>query len=139
MGESYGSSALTVYTLKSLVQRPRPGSTPGTGNGTHSFPSGHSASAFGSATLIQRNSGWLAGAPVYGLAAFTAFERVEAGRHYPSDIFAGAAIGSLSSGIFDSLHWGSGEGRGIARQLTDVKVGFEDRLHGAHLEVGFGF
>lgn len=115
MGESYGSAALTVYVLKSSVQRPRPGSTPGTGNGTHSFPSGHASGAFGSATLIQRNTGWVAGVPAYALAAFTAFERVEAGRHFPSDIFAGAAIGSLSSGIFDSLHWGSGTEGGIAR------------------------
>ena len=137
MGESYGSSALTVFTLKTTVQRPRPGSTPTSGNGTHSFPSGHSASAFGSATLIQRNSGWLAGAPAYGLAAFTAFERVESGRHFPSDVFAGAAIGSLSSGIFDSLHWGAGEGRGIARALSHVELGVDDHFHSG--SVGFAF
>jgi membrane-associated phospholipid phosphatase len=139
MGESYGSAALTVYVLKTSVKRPRPGSTPGTVNGTQSFPSGHSSSAFGSATLIQRNSGWLAGVPAYGLAAFTAFERVEAGRHWPSDVFAGAAVGALSSGIFDSLHWGSGPGRGIARVLSNVQVSFEDRLHGVEVGLGFGF
>jgi hypothetical protein len=139
MGESYGSSALTVYVTKTLVARPRPGSTPTTGNGTHSFPSGHSSSAFGSATLIQRNTGWLAGAPAYGLAAFTAFERVEAGRHFPSDVFAGAAIGSLSSGIFDSLHWGSGPGRGIARVLSHVELSFEDHFHAGELALAFKF
>jgi len=135
MGESYGVNALTVYVLKSTVQRPRPGSTPGTGIGIHSFPSGHAASAFASATLIQRNSGWLAGAPAYGLAAFTAFERVESHRHYPSDVFAGAAIGTLSSGIMDSLHWGSGPGRGIAGARGDVRVSFEERPRGFDLEV----
>jgi len=139
MGESYGSAALTVYVLKTSVKRPRPGQTPGTVNGTQSFPSGHSSSAFGSAVLIQRNSGWLAGVPAYGLAAFTAFERVEAGRHWPSDVFAGGAVGAMSSGIFDSLHWGSGEGRGIARVLSHVQVDFFDRLHGAEAGFAFGF
>jgi hypothetical protein len=139
MGESYGSAALTVYVLKTTVKRPRPGQTPGTVNGTQSFPSGHSSSAFGSAVLIQRNSGWLAGVPAYGLAAFTAFERVEAGRHWPSDVFAGGAVGAMSSGIFDSLHWGSGEGRGIARVLSHVQVDFFDRLHGVEAGFAFGF
>jgi len=133
-GEAFLASSLTVATLKTLVARPRPGATPGTGNGSGSFPSGHSAAAFTSATLIERNSGLLAGLPAYGLAAFTAFERVEAGRHYPSDVLAGAAIGCLSAGIMDSLHWGSGPGRGIARTAPNLTIGFVDRLHGISLD-----
>ena len=104
------------------------------GQGTHSFPSGHSAAAFTSATLIERNSGPLAGVPAYALAGFTAFERVEAGRHYPSDVLAGAAIGCLSAGIVDSLHWGSGPGRGIAHSPANLSLGFVEHLHGFQLE-----
>ena len=78
---------------KTEVKRPRPGSAPGTGAGTHSFPSGHSTSAFTAATLIERNSGPLLGLPAYGLAAFTAFERVEEGRVVVSDQDADPGVG----------------------------------------------
>ncbi len=91
------------------------------------------------ATLIDRNSGLLYGLPAYGLAGFTAFERVEAGRHYASDVLAGAAIGALSAGIMDSLHWGAGPGRGIARPGADLRVGFVDRCQGVELSLEFGF
>ena len=138
-GEAFGASSMTVATLKILVGRPRPGSTPSMGTGKKSFPSGHSAAAFTSATLIERNSGLWAGLPAYGLAAFTAFERVEAGRHYPSDVLAGAAIGVLSAGVLDSLHWGSGPGRGIARTPPTLTIGFVDRLHGLTLDWEISF
>jgi len=139
IGEAYGASSLTVYILKTAVQRPRP-SSGGTGIGTHSFPSGHSNSAFTAATLIERNSGPLFGLPSYGLAAFTAFERVEEGHHYPSDILASAAIGTFFASVFDSLHWGSGPGDGgIARPPPEAKLGFQDGLHGFNLELSFRF
>ena len=73
------------------------------------------------------------------LAEARKHERVEAGRHYPSDVLAGAAIGALSAGILDSLHWGSGPGRGIARPGADLRVGFVDRCHGVELSLEFGF
>jgi len=137
IGEGYGAAALSVAVLKEAVQRPRPG---GGGIGTHSFPSGHSSAAFTSAALIQENSGWLAGAPAAGLAAFTAFERVEEGHHYPSDVLAGAAIGVLSASIFDRLHWGSGPaGPGIARNPPEVRMSFSDGLRGFDLELVFKF
>src|SRR4029079_10094855 len=106
VAESFLCSCLTTTVLKSSVHRLRPG------HGTHSFPSGHSAMAFTAATLIENNLGPYAGIPAYALAAFTGFERVESGRHYPSDVFAGAAIGALSAGIVDALHWGGEAGSG---------------------------
>lgn len=123
IGEAYGASSLTAFVLKTGVKRPRPGSAPGTGNGTHSFPSGHATSSFTAATLIEANSGPLFGIPSYLLAGFVAFERVEEGRHYPSDVLAGAAIGTLSAGIFDSLHWGGvDEQGGIARPTGKLSL-----------------
>ncbi len=136
IGESFAASSLTVFMLKTAVQRPRPG---GSGIGTHSFPSGHSSSAFTSASLIEENTGPYAGIPAYGLAAFTAFERVEEGRHFPSDILAGAAIGTVSAMIFDRLHWGRPPQSGGIARPPDVKMGFVDGLHGFQLEICLGF
>lgn len=137
--ESLLAASLTVYVLKISVARPRPHDDSPTGSGNYSFPSSHSAVAFTAATLIDRNSGPWAGIPAYGLAGFTAFERVEAGRHYQSDVLAGAAIGALSAGIVDSLHWGAGPGRGIARPGADLRVGFVDRCHGVSMNLEFPF
>src|SRR6185295_9998115 len=118
VAEAYVASYLTTTVLKSTVARLRPG------HGTHSFPSGHSSMAFTGATLMESNLGPVGGIPAYGLAAFTAFERVESGRHYPSDVLAGAAIGTLSAGILDALHWGgSGKGGIAGRPIAcDVDV-----------------
>lgn len=79
-------------------------------------------------------------APAYGLAAFAAFERVEEGHHYPSDVLAGAAIGALSASIFNRLHWGAGPtSPGIARNPPEVRLSFTDGLRGFDLEVVFNF
>jgi membrane-associated phospholipid phosphatase len=133
MAEAYAASTMTSTAMKYAVERLRPGF------GVHSFPSGHASIAFTGATLIERNSGELLGIPAYALAAFTGFERVEAGRHFPSDVLAGAAIGTLSAGILDALHWGAGPGaKGIAGPHLTCKVEM-DGLRGGMLEIAFGF
>jgi PAP2 superfamily len=118
-GEAFGATALTTTVLKETVRRPRPFEG---GGSVHSFPSGHSSGAFAAATLIERNSGELAAIPAYSLAALTAYSRVDAARHYPSDVLAGAAIGILTARIFDGLHWGVGEKGGIARLSAEVAM-----------------
>jgi membrane-associated phospholipid phosphatase len=111
VGEAFLASYLTTSLLKLSVKRLRPI------HGEQSFPSGHTSMAFTGATLIERNSGLWLGVPAYGLAAFTGFERVESGRHFPSDVLAGAAIGTLMAGIVDAMHWGRGGKGGIACEL----------------------
>jgi membrane-associated phospholipid phosphatase len=61
-----------------------------------SFPSGHSASAFATAAVLQRHLGWKAGIPAYGVAAYVAASRVQTKRHYLSDVAFGAAIGIVA-------------------------------------------
>ena len=110
--EVFMVDAAVTSSLKLLVGRKRPG------GGTHSFPSGHTSAAFAAATLINDNSGGALGVSAYGLAAMTGYSRMEARRHYPSDVLAGAAIGILSAEILDHLHWGNGrESHGIAGGL----------------------
>ena len=61
-----------------------------------SFPSGHSSVTFATATVLQRNFGWKAGAPAYALASYVAASRVQMKRHFFSDVAFGAAIGIVS-------------------------------------------
>lgn len=79
-----------TQVIKLSVNRTRPDGT------SMSFPSGHSASAFATATVLQRNLGWKAGIPAYGIAAYVAASRVQAQRHYLSDVAFGAAIGIVA-------------------------------------------
>ncbi|MEO1528454.1 MAG: phosphatase PAP2 family protein [Planctomycetota bacterium] len=62
----------------------------------HSFPSAHTATAFGLAVALghvfPRGRSWF-----LFLAALVAFQRIAFGYHYPSDTFIGAAVGILSA------------------------------------------
>lgn len=59
-----------------------------------SFPSGHTSSAFASATAIfAANKKWGAGAYVF--AALMGFTRIYLGVHYFSDVLAGAVVGVI--------------------------------------------
>jgi membrane-associated phospholipid phosphatase len=77
-----------VQALKFTVQRERPD-----GSDHYSFPSGHSASAFATAAVLQRHYGWKAGVPATVVAAYVATARVHDNKHYLSDVVFGAAMG----------------------------------------------
>ena len=94
LGEAFVSSMAVVYVLKVTVDRTRPD------GGQYSFPSGHAASAFVGAAFLQRRYGWRLGIPAYALASFVGYSRVEAKRHYTSDVVAGAAIGIGANLVF---------------------------------------
>jgi membrane-associated phospholipid phosphatase len=57
-----------------------------------SFPSSHSTSSFAAARAYGR---LLPSPPLYAVAAAMAFSRLYLGVHYPSDIAAGAALGTV--------------------------------------------
>jgi membrane-associated phospholipid phosphatase len=94
LAAAYASSMAVVYVLKPLVDRTRPD------GGHQSFPSGHAASAFAGAAFLQRRYGWRLGVPSYLIASFVGYSRVEAKRHYTSDVVAGAAIGIAANFVF---------------------------------------
>ena len=65
-------------------------------NATQSFPSGHTAAAF--ALAVALSVLYPRGAKVFfAFAVVTGLQRVFAQAHYPSDVFAGALIGLVTS------------------------------------------
>ncbi len=106
--EALGLTLGVTEGLKALVGRHRPEGS----SDTASFPSGHTAMAFCAATLIERNCGPRLGLLAYGVATVTGLSRIEAGKHFPTDVLAGAALGTLIAGLVDALHFGSGCGGG---------------------------
>jgi membrane-associated phospholipid phosphatase len=93
-------SQTIVQATKFAVGRERPD-----GSNSHSFPSGHSASAFATATVLQRHLGWKAGVPAYAFAGFVATSRMASTRHYLSDVLVGAGVG-IAAGRTVTVHMG---------------------------------
>ena len=90
-GEVFRAQLITqsmVQAAKFTVQRQRPD-----GSNSLSFPSGHTASAFATATVLQRNMGWKVGIPAYAFASAVGASRMASSKHYLSDVLVGAGIG----------------------------------------------
>lgn len=65
-----------------------------------SFPSGHSSVSFATATSLSLDyPKWYVIVPSYAWAGTVAYSRMHLGVHYPSDVIAGALIGSGSAWI----------------------------------------
>ena len=77
-----------VQAIKYTAQRERPD-----GSNSQSFPSGHSASAFATAGVLQRHYGWKVGVPAAVVAGYVATARVHDNKHYLSDVIFGGAMG----------------------------------------------
>lgn len=93
----------TTYALKRIINRERPAITypfiqPAIIETDASFPSGHTTSAFASATSLSLACRkWYIVVPAYTWASTVAYSRLHLGVHYPSDVLAGAIIGSGSA------------------------------------------
>jgi membrane-associated phospholipid phosphatase len=108
--ETVIDSEILTSVMKDATRRLNPAAIPPNGNfsdtwfqkkpgswvrGVGSFPSGHTIAAFSVATIFADRyphpqwHRWLA----YGLATLVGFSRVSLQTHFPSDVFAGAALG----------------------------------------------
>lgn len=106
--EACAAQVLTVggtYLLKEIVKRPRPFVTyPDLKNvtteGSWSFPSGHTSSAFAFATSMSLSyPKWYVIVPSYTFASAVGFSRMYLNVHYPSDVLVGAILGSASAWV----------------------------------------
>jgi membrane-associated phospholipid phosphatase len=95
-----GSAMTVTYIMKYTINRERPYDTypdiiPFSRDFTSSFPSGHTTSAFATATTLTiLKPEWYVIIPAYSYAALVGYSRMHLGMHYPSDVIIGALIGS---------------------------------------------
>jgi len=94
--KSFALQTGTTFLLKRAIKRKRP-----TG-GKYSFPSGHTSLSFMGSTFLWKRYGWKYGVPATIAASLVGYSRagVDDPVHHTSDVFAGAAIGVLSSLLF---------------------------------------
>lgn len=130
--QSYLISGLVVTMIKFAVHRPRPNK-----GGEYSrfeeqsffsgenlsFPSGHTASAFAVASVTgyyYGDSPWKVRA-AYTLAGLVGWSRFNDHDHWPSDVFAGAALGYYIGKKVSALN--NGRAEGLALVPVDVPGG----------------
>jgi membrane-associated phospholipid phosphatase len=82
---------ILIEPLKFATHRERPD-----GSNFQSFPSGHAAVTFATATVLERHLGWRKSLLGYAIASYVAMSRIHDNRHYLSDVIVGAAVGSIA-------------------------------------------
>ncbi len=110
-----------VNTLKTTTNVTRPD-----GSDRHSFPSGHTATAFMTATMLTKEYGhispWI-GIGAYTTATATGLMRMANNKHWLSDVLTGAGIGILSTElgywIGDMIFKGKGLNEATYAPVTD--------------------
>lgn len=124
------STEIITIALKAATSRTRPNE-----ESTESFPSGHASGSAALAGLTSDNlrytdltTGTQRGLSL-GLDAVTigtAWARVEAGAHFPSDTLVGMALGYFISAFFDDafLHGASNKDKRVALTLAPLRGGF---------------
>lgn len=126
-GMALGLTSAATTWVKHSTDRTRPD-----GSDTNSFPSGHASGAFGAATLSNRNLDCIpmsyetriplqAGNMV--LATADAWARIEAKKHFPSDVLAGAALGHFLTAFIHDAFLGLPERKGFAVSITPARGG----------------
>ena len=128
-------TVLITHTLKTTIDRERPN-----GQGTESFPSGHTSTSAVHTRLASRNLESIAMSDaartsldvgLYALTICTSWARIEAGWHYPSDTLVGMAIGNFMATFLNDAFLG------LERDTMQLSVAPIER--GALLHFGMRF
>lgn len=103
IGETFLASAFITVVSKKIIKTDRPYDTypmvqPVVSEASYSMPSGHTSTAFATATSLSlAYPKWYVVAPLFVWAGAIGYSRMHLGVHYPSDILAGALVGSGSA------------------------------------------
>lgn len=79
-----------VHVMKKIGQRDRPSGE------CCSFPSGHAATTFATAAVLERHLGLKGAWPTLVVASYVATSRLHDNRHFLSDVVFGAALGTAT-------------------------------------------
>jgi len=85
---------------------------------SRSFPSGHTSAAFSLATTLSiQHPKWYIIIPSYTFASLVGYSRIYLGAHYPSDVIAGALVGTGAAWLNHQLikYWQQHKRRSTAR------------------------
>ena len=87
-----------THTIKKVARRDRP-----TGE-CCSFPSGHAASTFATAAVLERHLHLRGAWPTIAIASYVAASRLHDNRHFLSDVVFGAALGTATGWTVVGTH-----------------------------------
>lgn len=87
-----------IHSVKYAVRRDRP-----TGE-CCSFPSGHAATAFAAASVLERHLGYRGAWPTLVAATYVGVSRLHDNRHFMSDILFGSAVGMATGWTIVGRH-----------------------------------
>jgi hypothetical protein len=132
MLEAAAFSGAAGYALKELAARERPFETDDSdawGENGDAFPSVHTAAAFAIGTVLAESGNdrvrWLRRTIGYGLAAGTAYARMDHDAHWLSDTVAGAALGIATARFVMKQRENDRRGRITFEPLPDgIAVGY---------------
>ena len=124
---AFAATAGVTSGLKSAASRERPN-----GAGDESFPSGHASTTAVFGTMTVRNLQNIDAAPALrttleigagAVTAGTAWARVEAGAHYPSEVLVGVALGNFMGAFFTEAFLGLEPGARLAFSAEPTRGG----------------
>lgn len=124
---AFATTSTVTGGLKSVTSRERPN-----GADDRSFPSGHASTAAVFDTLAVRNLQSIDASPALrtafeigagAITGGTAWARVEAGAHYPSDVLVGVALGNFMAAFFTGAFLGLEPGATLALTAEPARGG----------------
>src|SRR5690606_16588274 len=95
---SFVASNAATWALKLAFNKKRPR------GGRYSFPSAHTSTAASGSAYLGFRYGMNYGIPYTIATGFVGYSRVNARRHYWTDVILGGAVGAISSYFFTSKY-----------------------------------